>query len=57
MNEGWICPRCNKVNAPFIKQCDCNHTIDACNHDWILEKQTKYYKCKNCGETKIWTQG
>ena len=24
MNEGWICPRCNKVHAPFIKECDCN---------------------------------
>ena len=23
MNEGWICPRCKKVNAPDVKQCDC----------------------------------
>jgi hypothetical protein len=23
INMGWICPRCNKVNAPFIKICDC----------------------------------
>lgn len=20
---GWICPRCNKVNAPFVTNCDC----------------------------------
>lgn len=20
---GWICPRCDKVNAPWSKQCDC----------------------------------
>lgn len=23
MKEGWICPRCGKVNAPFIPSCDC----------------------------------
>ena len=20
---GWICPRCEKVNAPDVRQCDC----------------------------------
>ena len=20
---GWICPRCLKVNAPFVRHCDC----------------------------------
>jgi hypothetical protein len=20
---GWICPRCNRVNAPFVTICDC----------------------------------
>jgi hypothetical protein len=23
LNMGWICPRCNKVNAPFKELCDC----------------------------------
>lgn len=22
--EGWICPRCGKVNAPWVMQCFCN---------------------------------
>ena len=22
--EGWICPRCGKVNAPWVAQCFCN---------------------------------
>lgn len=22
--EGWICPRCGKVNAPWVMQCLCN---------------------------------
>ena len=23
MKEEWICPRCGKVNAPFMLNCDC----------------------------------
>ena len=23
MSEGWICPRCGKVWAPWVAQCDC----------------------------------
>ena len=23
MNEGWVCPRCDKVWAPSVKSCDC----------------------------------
>ncbi len=23
-NTGWICPRCNKVNAPSVQQCSCS---------------------------------
>lgn len=22
--EGWICPRCGNVNAPWVMQCSCN---------------------------------
>ena len=21
--EGWICPRCGKVHAPWVAECDC----------------------------------
>lgn len=25
--SGWICPRCNVVNAPHVSQCACAITI------------------------------
>ena len=24
MQEGWLCRRCGKVNAPWVRQCDCH---------------------------------
>lgn len=29
MKEGWICPRCGSINAPFIGQCTCKSNIMA----------------------------
>ena len=44
MKEGWICPRCKKVNAPFTPYCDCQENsctnyalqVDCINgyHQW-----------------------
>lgn len=31
MKEGWICPRCGKVNAPFIGWCDCKPDVPFSN--------------------------
>lgn len=39
-NFGWICPRCNKVHAPFVQSCSC---ID------IKYTQTNKNKCFYCG--------
>lgn len=50
MLEGWICPRCKRVNAPWVDHCDCykntrnsnfsNETPysdeDCCKHKWVV---------------------
>ncbi len=36
MMEGWLCPRCNKINAPWVSQCSCE--------DFWLDKIT----CNPC---------
>ena len=67
MKEGWICPRCGKVNAPFIGQCTCNSsTCDNnyhyypngfCDHAWGLTSFMRdtagrfRYQCCKCGKT------
>lgn len=33
MKEGWICPRCGKVNAPFMSYCDCKPNETVSNAD------------------------
>nr|DAL92885.1 MAG TPA: zinc finger Ran-binding domain-containing protein [Caudoviricetes sp.] len=48
--EGWICPRCGKVNAPWVAQCFCNRNIQ------ILPKVgAPYYEgCQaTCNTSKI----
>lgn len=33
MQEGWLCPRCGSINAPFISQCTCKSDIIAEHSD------------------------
>lgn len=70
MKEGWICPRCVKVNAPFIWQCTCksnstttsNFNVD-CVHNWVWDGVSSdtggimyKYHCAKCGKS-ITTEG
>lgn len=61
MKEGWICPRCGKVNAPFIPECSCDNRKyrsnyrKPCPHDWIFDGVNEagiyFYHCPICGST------
>lgn len=34
MNEGWVCPKCAKVLAPWIKECNCQIEALPCLIPW-----------------------
>ena len=41
--EGWLCPRCKRINAPWVRQCDCSPsndkiTINPCDQWWTTTK-------------------
>ncbi|RPI50036.1 MAG: hypothetical protein EHM49_09065 [Deltaproteobacteria bacterium] len=27
MQEGWVCPKCGRVLAPWVAECDCTYII------------------------------
>lgn len=27
LQEGWLCPRCQKINAPWVSQCPCENNL------------------------------
>lgn len=60
MKEGWLCPRCGRINAPFAMYCDCKNVdvttgidISECIKDWLLDtlgiSTAIEYRCRRCG--------
>lgn len=37
--QGWECPRCGRINAPWVRQCDCssNHWTITTSDDWTYK--------------------
>lgn len=50
-DRGWECPRCNRINAPWVRQCDCSNTWNI-NTTWSSyppqnnEKWKTYVTCQ-----------
>ena len=44
--QGWECPRCGAINAPWVRQCDCNDRNqkitcdDTIKNEWWKEYTT-----------------
>lgn len=65
MKEGWICPRCGRVNAPFIGWCNCkpDEVVSNASCNGKHEREiisgggnqtcaTMTFRCKKCGVVK-----
>lgn len=35
--KGWECPRCKRINAPWVRQCDCNGNNWTITSDWTYK--------------------
>lgn len=54
MKEGWICPRCKTINAPFIGQCTCKpDNKDTLNPASNVSEFNTISKCLN-DDDHIW---
>ena len=50
--QGWECPRCGRINAPWVRQCDCsrsNWTITT--NDWTYKPE--WWKEITCHDDNI----
>ena len=61
IEQGWLCPRCGHINAPWVRQCDCsrNDKWDKWDITWAKDDCTKPwwqdYKV-TCNGTSVQTQ-
>jgi hypothetical protein len=58
LKQGWLCPVCNTVNAPYMAHCLCNSTGKECKpteHVWdIFEDNSvsSFLNCLKCGKIR-----
>lgn len=52
---GWACPRCNRINAPWVRQCDCGgNNYWTITSDWNYKPEWwKEVTCNNTDTFKI----
>lgn len=59
IEQGWECPRCGHINAPWVRQCDCSRNDKWWDITWTRDDYTKpwWYDYKvTCNGTSAPTQ-
>lgn len=46
--DGWRCPRCNRINAPWVRQCDCSQNNWTITSDWTYKPE--WWKEVTCSD-------
>ncbi len=49
--QGWECPRCGRINAPWVRQCDCSRS------NWTITTSNWTYKPEWWKEYVTYCQG
>lgn len=44
LQVGWLCPRCKKVNAPWVSQCSCENNLKININDPWADSFNKEYE-------------
>lgn len=47
--QGWVCPKCGRVNAPWVSSCICQNDFDIV----INYKTNMPASCRNCSNHPI----
>lgn len=48
--RGWICPRCDRVNAPSVMTCPCSHPFPLTTSAPVGGMAATLSRCPTCGE-------
>ena len=49
MNEGWICPICDKGLAPWVSECPCVALSTKSTDEFFIAGTTRTTICPECG--------
>ena len=59
--QGWECPRCSRINAPWVRQCDCNGNNWTITSNWTYKPEwwKEYVTCDDnvMNNPNIYTAG
>ena len=48
--QGWECPRCGRINAPWVSHCDCSRSNWTITSDWTCKPDEWWKTYVTCGQ-------